>query len=426
VLVLEDADVAGVEKARAAVVALEPITKSIRVVRLPGHEHTAEKEGKDVSDWLDADQRNAGKLVEVCFAAPLWTPDLAAPIAAVTGTGLHFARMDEVEAKHVEWLWPNRLARGKLTLLAGDPGIGKSQISVDITARISQGSRWPDGGNAERGSVIILSAEDSADDTLRPRLEAADAALDRVHVLKATMVAGKPVTFSLQAHLEMLGAKLIEIGDAAIVSIDPITSYMGKIDGHQTVDVRTVLEPLAAFAERHDIAVLAISHPPKATQSKALHAVTGSLAFVAAARLVFIATKEPETERRLLLPVKNNLGPLAAGLGFSLAQCFIGNEILTSYVVWDSAPVTTTADEAVAASNNQGPTAMKDATDFLREELASGPHSAKDIKRAAADAGVAWRTVERAKADLEVKSSKGGLNEGWLWELPKAAKDVHS
>src|SRR5260370_36421057 len=101
------------------------------------------------------------------------------------------------------------------------------------------------------------------------------------------------------------------MGDVALIIIDP---YRGKIDGHQTVDVRTVLEPLAAFAEKHDIAVLAISHPPKATQSKALHAVTGRLAFVAAARLVFIATREPQTERRLFLPVKNNLRPRAAGL----------------------------------------------------------------------------------------------------------------
>jgi RecA-family ATPase len=136
--------------------------------------------------------------------------------------------MDEVEAKHVEWLWEGRLARGKLTLLAGEPGIGKSQISVDVAARISKGGRWPDGNNAPCGSVVILSAEDSADDTLRPRLEAADAALPRVHMFTATIIDGKPVTFSLQVHLEMLGAKLVEIGDAAVVIIDPITSYMGK------------------------------------------------------------------------------------------------------------------------------------------------------------------------------------------------------
>ena len=217
----------------------------------------------------------------------------------------------------------------------------------------------------------------------------------------------------------MLGAKLTQVGHAALIIIDPITSYMGKIDGHQTVDVRTVLEPLAAFAEKYNVAVLAISHPPKATQAKALHAVTGSLAFVAAARLVFIAAKEPQTERRLLLAVKNNLGPPAAGIGFHLAQSFVGNDILTSYVCWDSQPVTTTADEAIAASNNEGQTAMKEAMEFLRDELAAGPQSAQAIKKAAASAGVSWATIRRAKDDLKIRSVKGGLQDGWLWELPK-------
>jgi putative DNA primase/helicase len=323
----------------------------------------------------------------------------------------------------VEWVWRGRLARGKLTLLAGEPGIGKSQISLDVAARVSVGGLSPDGGRAPLGSVIILSAEDSANDTLRPRLEAVGAALDRVHVLQATVVEGRPVTFSLQAHLEMLGNKLAELGDVALIIIDPITRCMGKIDGHQTVDVRTVLEPLAAFAEKHSIAVLGISHPPKATQSKALHAVTGSLAFVAAARVVLLSTKEPQTERRLLLPAKNNLGPLPAGLGFNLEQRFVGDEILTSHVVWDNAPVTTTADEAVAAANNQGATAMREAVDFLREELESEPRSPKDIKKAAASAGISWRTVERAKTELGVTSTKRGLHEGWAWHMPKTVED---
>jgi putative DNA primase/helicase len=338
--------------------------------------------------------------------------------AALTPPTLQFARMDEVEAKHVDWLWLNRLARGKLTLLAGDPGIGKSQISCDIAAHLSQGAAWPDADRAPRGSIIILSAEDSANDTLRPRLEAADADLARVHVLQATLVDGKPVTFSLQAHLEMLGSKLAEVGDAALIVIDPITSYMGKIDGHQTVDVRTVLEPLAAFAEKHNVAVLAISHPPKATQAKALHAVTGSLAFVAAARLVFIAVREPQTERRLFPPVKNNLGPLAAGIGFRLAQRFIGSDILAPYVQWDSLPVTTTADEAIAA-NNEKPSTMREALDFLRDELAAGPRSAPDLKKAAVAACISWRTIERAKAELGVTSAKSGLQGSWMWQLPR-------
>jgi hypothetical protein len=194
---------------------------------------------------------------------------------------------------------------------------------------------------------------------------------------------------------------------------------MGKIDGHQTVDVRTVLEPLAAFAEKHNIAVLAISHPPKATQNKALHAVTGSLAFVAAARMVFIATKEPQTERRLLLSVKNNLGPLAPGLGFSLGQWLLPGNILASHVLWDNTPVTISADEAVAAAN-QPQTPIREAIDFLREELTS-PRPVQEIKKTAAAAGISWRTVERAKTELRIQPVKTSLQGGWVWQMPKTA-----
>jgi putative DNA primase/helicase len=166
----------------------------------------------------------------------------------------------------------------------------------------------------------LLDFCNEPEDTLCPRLEAAGADLERVRALKAVIAEDKQRTFSLQADLTALGEKVRAIGDVSLVIIDPITSYMGKIDSHQTTDVRGVLVPLAAFAEKFNVAVLAITHPPKASQVKALHAITGSLAFVAAARLVFIAVEEPETSsgRRLLLAVKNNLGPPAAGLGFHL------------------------------------------------------------------------------------------------------------
>ena len=112
-----------------------------------------------------------------------------------------------------------------MTLLAGDPGIGKSQISIDIAARITTGAEWPDGGRADSGSVIIISAEDSAADTIRPRLEAARADLSRVHILKAAVKGnGSPTTFSLQDDLNGLAAKINEVGDARLVIIDPITS----------------------------------------------------------------------------------------------------------------------------------------------------------------------------------------------------------
>src|SRR5262249_34943710 len=141
VLILEDNDETGRKKALEAAAALHGTAKTVRIVQLPGL-----PEKGDVSDWLDADQSNAHKLADVGFDGPLWTPhqvSASAPTASTNANGLHFARMDEVEAKHVDWLWHARLARGKLTLLAGEPGIGKSQISLDIAARISVGGNWP-------------------------------------------------------------------------------------------------------------------------------------------------------------------------------------------------------------------------------------------------------------------------------------------
>jgi putative DNA primase/helicase len=330
----------------------------------------------------------------------------------------------DVEAHPVEWLWSGRIARRKITLLAGAPGIGKSQISIDIAARISAGARWPDQGRAPSGSVIILSAEDSADDTIRPRLEAAGAELTKVAILKSvTEATGRQRTFSLQADLDALGQKIAEIGDASIVIIDPVTSYMGLVDSHRTTDVRAILEPLDKFAARFNVAVIAISHPPKSPQSNALHAVTGSLAFVAAPRLVFIAIEEAETSRRLLLPAKNNLGPFAPGLGFRLAQTIVCDSLVASHVEWDSAPVTVTANEALALSANAGkqPTPRDEAAAFLREMLADGPRPQTEIEEAAKDQGHSWRTVRRAKTDLQVESDKDGIGGGWVWSLPKRA-----
>jgi AAA domain len=263
-----------------------------------------------------------------------------------------------------------------------------------------------------------LSAEDSSSDTLRPRLEAAGACLDRIHVLRAAHIEGQRTTFDLAADLRPLGEHIDAIGDVALVLIDPITSYMGRIDSHRTTDVRRVLEPLADFAEKHNVAVVGISHPPKATQTKAIHAVTGSGAFVAAPRLVFIAMEELESQRSLLLAVKNNLGALAPGLAYRRVQTIVSKGIVASHIVWDTAPVTITANEALAVANNPPP-AMGEAIDFLRQELANGPQPQKDLKKSAEAAAISWSTVKRAKKALNVKTSKVGLTEGWQWRLPE-------
>lgn len=337
---------------------------------------------------------------------------------------LVFEIVQDVAAARIDWVWPSRLAARKLTLVAGDPGMGKSQMTIDVVARISTGAMWPDGcGAAPSGSTIILSAEDSVSDTLRPRLEAAGADLTRVHVLRATIDRnGARRTFSLQGDLGLLGEKVKALGDVRLVVVDPITSYMGKVDSHRTSDVRAVLEPVAEFAERHNVSVLAVSHPPKATQAKAMHAITGSLAFVAAARLVFIAIEETDTDRRLLLPVKSNIGVLAAGIGFSIVSATTACGIPTSRVSWSSDPVSITANQALHASAEgvKSDGQVREAEDFLRDVLRNGPVLAKDVEKDATDAGISKATLKRARGRLKVAAAKDGFKGGWTLQLPGA------
>jgi putative DNA primase/helicase len=187
-------------------------------------------------------------------------------------------------------------------MLSGPSELGKSNIAIDFVARVSRGGEWPDGDEAPLGSAIILSSEDGIADTIVPRLAAAEADLERVHLLAFAKTDGKLRTFSLQTDLEALGNKMRIIGDVSLIVIDPITSYLGKkIDGHQTTDVRAVLEPLQKFAEQHNVAILLISHPQKAAGTNVLNVVTGSAAFVHAPRMSFITIKDPDNPTRTLL-----------------------------------------------------------------------------------------------------------------------------
>lgn len=348
-------------------------------------------------------------------------PPPAATIEIVT--------MSEVEPKAIEWVWPGRVARRKLTLIAGDPDLGKSQVGLDIAARGSTANEWPDGGYAPLGRALILSAEDAIDDTLRPRLEAAGANLDRVHAVRSVLRKDqhnnlKEATFSLQTDLDALGAKIMELGDVNFVMIDPITAYLGdKLDTHQTAAVRSVMAMADRFGHKYNVAVFGVTHPPKSVQgSKAIHAVTGSLAFVAAARIVLLAIKEDEEPdgRKLLLPVKNNIAARPDGLAYRLVQRIVSRDIVASYAVWDSGAITKTANEALAdaAESIQTHNALREAKAFLRDVLSNGPMLKTAIEDAADGAGISERTLRRAKTDLKIIAEKQEFTGPWQWRLP--------
>jgi putative DNA primase/helicase len=325
-------------------------------------------------------------------------------------------------------LWRGRIARGKHTATAGDPGTGKSQCAVYVAATISRGGQWPcNEGYAPIGNVIIFNAEDGADDTVAPRLMAAGANMARVHIVSAVQEGRGRRTFNLQADLALLEKKIAEIGDVVLVIIDPISSYMGKTDSHKNAEVRGTLEPLSEMAARLNVAILSITHFSKSGSSsstKALHRFIGSIAFTGAPRAAFAVIEDMENDGRFLfLLAKTNMGRKPQGLAYRLAQSFVGDsaqEIVASYVSWESEPVSISADEALRASEDRSDrSACAEAEAFLRDRLSGGAVvPAKEGEEHARALGIALRTLARARKKLGVVAEKRGLKEGWSWRLP--------
>jgi hypothetical protein len=297
----------------------------------------------------------------------------------------------EIAPERIEWLWPGRLARGKHACIAGEPGTGKSQLSIAIIAAVTTGGEWPCGeGRAPLGSAIVLSAEDGAADTIVPRLLAAGADRTRVHVVSAVRNGdGSRRGLNLQFDLDLLEKEIARIGDVALVVVDPVSSYLGKADSHKNSEVRSVLEPLSEMAERMRVAILSVTHFSKTganTTTKALHRFIGSIAFTGAPRAAFAVIEDVEHNgRRLFLHAKNNLAPPPQGLAFRLEQCIVGDGIVVSRILWDSEPVAITADAALAAdaSGTETRTAKAEAMEFLQAVLAGEPVPAAQVNRMA-------------------------------------------
>lgn len=334
-------------------------------------------------------------------------------------------RVSDVEAQPIKWLWDQRIALGKVTLIAGDPGLGKSLLTAFLAAKVSTGGSWPNNdGVSPSGAVIMLSCEDDVADTIRPRLEAAGANINVVHVIEAVKTGeGQSRGFNITADLAKLEAAMKLIPNVRLVTVDPITAYLGGTDTHRTSDVRAALGPLQVLASQYGVAVVAVSHLNKAGGGgKSVNAVTGSGAFVAAARASFLVVKdEADEDRRLLIESKNNLGR-AQGLSYRIQQRMLASGIVAPFVEFESGTISTTADEALGASINSEGGAIREAEEFLRIELASGDVAANRIKQLASGAGIADRTLRRAADNIGAKRIKAGFQGGWVWRLPEPAK----
>lgn len=287
------------------------------------------------------------------------------------------------------------------------------------------GSPWPDGSDCDRGSVLIISAEDDPHDTIRPRLDAHFADCTRIHLLSMVRRPSKEgtaqeVLFTL-ANVAALEDAVRALPDLRLIVIDPIGSYIGTVDSHRDEEVRSVLMPVAKIAEKYGPAVLVVAHRRKGTGDNADDLAMGSRAFTAIARSVWHVSRDPKDHaRRLLLAGKQSLGPELDGLAFRI----IGEPIAS--VQWEKDPVRMTANEGIAAEqdgNGPGrpPTERDQAAQWLRKELSDFQEDkVEELQRAAKEAGIAWRTVQRARADMEVIVERSRWDRHvYIWRLQK-------
>jgi hypothetical protein len=439
IVIVPDNDKPGLKHAAAVAVALLDVAASVCILELPGLPAKG-----DVTDWRDS----GGTIEQFIEITGVPRPLDAATLSELRARwgladeeprhqsaaecepagSLVTRRMSAIEAKPVSWLWPGRIARGKVSIIAGNPGLGKSQVTASIAAIVTTGGRWPvDRTQCAPGDVVFLSAEDDPADTLRPRLEAAGANLNRVHVIDSVISGytgeGKQQNraFSLQRDLEALSAKLAELRDVAAVVIDPITAYLGEVDSHRNAEVRALLAPLSDLAAQHGTAIIGVSHLNKSAGTEALMRVTGSLAFVAAARAAYLVAQDPENPtRRFFLPMKNNLGPQSAGLAFRIEAATVqspGGTLQASLVAWDADPVSTTADEVMRTQAPEHSSALREAEEWLEETLTE-PRPAGEVSLMAVAAGISRKTLRRASESLGIVKEKTGMKGGWIWSLP--------
>lgn len=334
---------------------------------------------------------------------------------------LQLIDLRDVELKPVRWLWRGYIAKGKVNLIAGDPGLGKSQMVLQIVARLTRGTHLPRDCMAPPVNVLLLCSEDDAGDTIKPRLEAANADLRRIRMVESIVQEnGKKRWLDLDKDLERLETTLTKFRPTLIV-MDALSSYTGKIDRNAENEVRVILDRLGKFASEHDVALLGICHLKKSAEADPKRALSGSLAWIAAARCAAIVTQDPDDDgRRLLLSAKCNIGPEPPGVGFSIQPMSVG-PCETSCAIFDDRPVDVNARQAFAriAGADRGSTKLDEATDWLEEVLAAGPMPTDDVQAAANAKGISSGTLRRAKKELRIKPEKSSGTGPWTWQLPE-------
>lgn len=340
--------------------------------------------------------------------------------------GVALLRASEIRLKPIKWLWSGWVAGGKLAILAGAPGTGKTTLALSLASTLTNAGQWPDGTPCKAvGSVLIWSGEDGEDDTLAVRLEAAGADMTRVYFVQGRYDAdGDFEHFDPAAPTQTLIEALASIGDVAMVIIDPIVSSVAG-DSHKSNQVRRSLQPLIDIAAESGCAILGITHFSKSTAGRnPLERVTGSIAFGALARVVMVTAGTKE--RRVVARAKSNIGPDSGGLVYSMEITKVSTDdgdTETNRVKW----IGGVDGDALAILNKfetgESPQQHDEVAEFVKAQLANGPVPADDMYRKGQVGGITEKQLRAALKRAGGKHQKVGVpgeKQYWEWRLPTA------
>lgn len=336
----------------------------------------------------------------------------------------NIVRLSEVAPEPVQWLSPGRLGIGKITVLDGDPGLGKSILLCEFAARVTQGQPLPGGQPAAPRGVILLAAEDGLFDTIRPRIDAAGG--DPARVVTIVSVPGRSQSgrpFALPGDAPLLAAHAIH-ADASLVIIDPLAGFLGP--RHSTNDashMRRILAALREVAELANVALVVVRHLNKAAGANPMYRGGGSIGIIGSARCGLLLASDPDDpDRRILAATKENLTAPPPSLAFRLATV-PGSGV--ARVVWEGESCWTASQLLHAAVETTSVrSALAEARQWLRAALAAGPRPSKALQQEAAAHGHAARTLVRARrAETIVVRKEPGRNGRWTWELPPSSSD---
>ena len=347
------------------------------------------------------------------------------------GRRLRVRKASEIQTKPIEWLWPRRISRGSLTIITGMPGLSKTTLTYDIAARITTGGKWPDGtGSAPRGGVILFGMEDDPEKVVVPRLMAADADLELVRIVDGVEEGRQrdeawlsPV--SIDRDIALVREQLDAFPDCRAVMFDPLSQFI-ECEENSNAQTRAALAPLVNLAQERGVAIVAVMHMNKKTDSMMIQRIAGAGSYGQMARHILFVGNDPDDpstgldRRRAMIVVKNSYGPSNCGQLYRV-MTRSGDQPAIEWIDGTVERDAEALNPKPAGVTREYQEKRGEAVDAMRDLLAGGPRPGAEVEADLKAQGFRRRQIDHAADVLEVDKRQTRGSDGrrmWTWSLP--------